>query len=69
MTNTWQPIETIPDNMVVDLFIKSTLNPEYGRRATHIANVGGRYFGRGVPETEYGEYASHWMYIPEPPKD
>lgn len=69
MTNNWQPIKTIPNNTAIDLFIKSTLNPKYGRRSTHIAYTGGVFYGKGVPESKYGEYASHWMYIPEPPKD
>ena len=62
----WQPIETMPNDRAVDVWIKGD-NPDYGRRATNLCVVGGKWYGNGIPETKYGEYASHWMHMPASP--
>lgn len=69
INTTWQPINTIPHNKVVDIWIKSKHQTHYGRRATNICWVGGSFYGDAPPMFEYSEYASHWMPLPEPPKD
>lgn len=57
----WLPIESLPNGRMVDLWIKSRNNPDYGRRAVDVWLIHGRWFGDRPPEEEYGEYASHWM--------
>ena len=69
MSNTyWQPISTIPDCKCVDIWVKSKYSETYGVRRTNVAYVEGKFYG-SVPEEQYGEYASHWMFTPDPPKD
>ena len=56
----WQPIDTLPERMCVDLWIKSEDNETYGRRAPDGCVVDGIYHGNNPPDRTYGEYASHW---------
>ena len=65
----WQPIETLPEAVAVDLWIKSVNNPNYGRRAVDACRIDDKWFGKDFPNEEYGEYASHWMRIALPPLD
>jgi hypothetical protein len=64
----WSPIETISkDWQCVDIWIKSTRNPEYGVRMTDVCFHNGVISGHKGPNTSYGEYASHFMPTPLPP--
>lgn len=65
----WKPISTAPNQKAFDAWIASENNPEYGRRACGVLLVDGEWFGDGKPDKRYGEYATHWMPLPEaPPK-
>ena len=64
----WQPIETMPEDKAVDVWVKSRDNPDYSRRACHVARIAGIWYGEDMPVARYGEYASHWMPLPAAPK-
>jgi len=65
----WQPIETAPEHKCVDMWVKSHDNPNFGRRAVDVAKVDGKWYGCNLlPDSKYGEYASHWMPLPAGPK-
>lgn len=69
MSNTyWQPISTIPERKLLDIWIKSKDSETYGRRLTNVVYVDGKFCG-SAPEEKYGEYASHWCLVPDPPED
>jgi len=65
---TWQPIETMPEDKAVDVWVKSRDNQDYSRRACHVAIIAGIWYGEDMPVARYGEYASHWMPLPPPPE-
>ena len=64
----WQPIQTAPKNKAIDIFIKSQENPIFGRRATNVCIVEGKWYGDKLPEDRFGEYVSHWMPLPKAPE-
>jgi hypothetical protein len=63
----WQPIEKAPQKMAVDLWCKSKHCKDYGRRVTNVCLVGDAWYGSGLPNATFGEYASHWMALPKAP--
>lgn len=63
----WQPIETMPERLAADVWIVSEGNENYGRRACGVCMVAGEWFGEGTPKAQYGEYATHWMKMPDRP--
>ena len=63
----WQPIETMPEKIAVDVWIRSERVSGYGRRATGVCRIGDRWFGNYLPDPDYGEYPTHWMLLPAPP--
>lgn len=66
----WKPIETAPkDGTSFDIWVKSTKNPDYGVRMTGVCFSGSVIWGRCVPNSSFGQYASHWMPLPQPPKE
>ena len=60
----WRPIETMPEQLAVDVWIRSSNNENYGRRACHVCVVDGNWFGKDAPQFQFGEYPTHWMNIP-----
>ena len=64
----WQPIETCPENQAIDIWVKSTENPDFGRRACDMHFDGLGFFGLNAPSKAWGEYASHWMPVTKPPE-
>ena len=63
----WHTIDTVPDSVAVDLWVRSACNENYSRRACNVCMVGGEWIGAGSPQPEYGEYATHWAPIPRGP--
>ena len=68
LSNLWVSVddEMPEEGIIVDIFCKSTENPDYGVRKTSIVFMNGGFnaslWGRGV------EYVSHWMPIPGVPE-
>lgn len=63
----WQPIETAPVGVFIDVLLKSTDNPLYTRR---VINVSKRPTGRwnSLELHHHTEYPAYWMRIPAAPE-
>ena len=69
----WQPIETIPENVFVDVYVFSLINPDYGLRICNVAKTLEHSLGwSGVNryeemyfESEYYKI-THWKVITKP---
>lgn len=64
--NTWQPINTLPENTLIDIWVKSTHNPMYGVRMTDVHVSNNKWYGLRIPNPEFGEYVSHWLIVDRP---
>lgn len=62
----WQPITTAPHDRLIDIWIKSTENPEFGRRAINVYFVNRVLIGNDLPNKNLGEYAAYWKSISRP---
>lgn len=64
----WQPIETAPDEYTIDVWIGSTMNPEFGVRITSVHRIGTKWFG--IPDHYNTDKVkpTHWMPYPGRPK-
>ena len=66
----WMPIETAPkDGTGFDVWVKSTKNAGYGVRMTNVYYSQGVICGMRYPDASFGEVATHWMPLPESPKE
>ena len=63
----WMPIESMPNMKLVDIWVKSHDNENFGRRGTDVCTVDGKWHGLNAPKAKYGEYASHWCPTPKAP--
>jgi hypothetical protein len=57
------------DETYVDVYIKSTENLDYGRRVCEVLFITERKQKFKTPIFHPAEYVSHWMPLPEPPKE
>lgn len=60
----WQPIETVPNNVCIDVWVVSDGNPDYGHRITDVHYSDGRWFGVDLR----WHYPKFWMHIPARPQ-
>lgn len=66
----WQLIDTIPEQQVVDVWVKSLDNPDFGVRVCNVSKD--IRHSRGWTGIEYcyitdRVFPTHWMPIPQPP--
>ena len=59
----WQPIETVPTNLIIDVWVGSDQNPSYGQRITNVHFSNNKWYG--VDLTYH--YPKFWMPIPQSP--
>lgn len=64
----WLPIDTIPTDVFVDVWIKSKSNKDYGRRQVCVCKTASHSSGWVGLRLDSCEYVSHWMPIPQPQK-
>jgi hypothetical protein len=67
--NEWQPIETVPEDVYVDVWVKSRENSSYGKRVCNVFRLNNKWFGATRPDEWHSEYAAFWMPLPKPPSD
>lgn len=66
----WQPIETAPkDGRYFDILVRHKTNQDYAIRMCNVYYKNGVICGTRFPREDNGEYATHWMQEPQPPKD
>lgn len=70
--NSWQPIETIPVDEFVDVWVVSLANQSWGRRICDVAKSNGHSSGwvgwAGLGDLYEDERVAFWMHIPSRPE-
>ncbi len=61
----WQPIETAPKDQYIDIWICSSINPDYGSRVTNVCKTNKGWIGFDATYL----YPKYWMPLPKPPED
>ena len=63
--NNWQPIETLPVDQYVDVWVKSRHNPDFGQRLTDVCKS--TEHSSGWIGVQKWLIPTHWMPLPQPP--